>query len=398
MSRNTEPLQEFIPFARPAIGPEEERAVLKVLRSGWLTTGEVAKRFEQEFGQALSASHALAVNSATSGLHLALEVLGIGEGDWVISSPYTFTATVEVARYLGAHPLFVDIEEDTLNIDTHLVEKAVASSGRNVKCVVPVHVGGHPCDMQALGEICSSRSIPVVEDSAHAFPCETNRGPAGTAGDIGVFSFYATKTITTGEGGMFVTSSDALARKAGVLRLHGIDRDVWGRYQSSRPMTWEYDVVAPGYKYNMPDLNAAVGLEQLRKATAFRARRRQIAAQYTEAFSGVDFIETPPMVAGHSWHLFVVGLKLNQLSISRDEFLAELMNRGIGCSVHFKPLHLMTYYRSTYGLKPQDFPRSLQTYLKSFSLPIYPALCDEDVERVIAAVIEIGKEHYRHHG
>ena len=398
MSRTTEHKTDFIPFARPAIGPEEERAVLKVLRSGWLTTGEVAKQFEQEFGQALSAPHALAVNSATSGLHLSLEVLGIGEGDWVAASPYTFTATVEIARYIGAHPLFVDIEEHTLNIDPLLVEHAIAASDRPVKCVVPVHMGGHPCDMLTLKHICSAASIPIVEDAAHAFPCETNGGPAGTVGDIGIFSFYATKTITTGEGGMFVTSSDALAHKAEILRLHGIDRDVWGRYQSSRPTTWEYDVVAPGYKYNMPDLNAAVGLEQLRKADAFRDRRRKIAARYIEAFGDVDFLETPPAVAGHSWHLFVVGLALNRLTISRDKFLAELMSRGIGSSVHFKPLHLMTYYRNTYGLKPADFPRSLARYLRSFSLPIYPALGDEDVERVIAAVIAVGKEHYRHHG
>lgn len=393
MNRSTK--QAVIPFARPAIGVEEERAVIDVLRSGWLTTGDVAAKFEQEFRQALGIKHALAVNSATSGLHLSLECLGIGEGDRVISSPYTFTATVEIARYLGAHPVFVDICEDNPNIDPALVERAIATTN-GVKCVVPVHIGGYPCDMKALQEICSPADIPIVEDAAHAFPCSTNAGPAGTAGTIGVFSFYATKTITSGEGGMLVTESDVLADRARVMRLHGIDRDVWDRYRSNSASTWEYDVIAPGYKYNMPDLNAAVGLEQLRKAESFRRRRAEIAERYIEGFTGIDFIGCPPDDPGHAWHLFTI--RLRGLSITRDEFLARLKDRGVGTSVHYRPLHLMSYYRKTYGLKPEDFPRSLARYGESLSLPIYPSLDDEAVETVIREVTAAGKEYYAPNG
>ena len=411
MNRNTKSTDtDAIPFALPAIGREEEAAVLEVLRSGWLTTGAVARQFELEFAEKLSISHALAVNSATSGLHLALEAVGIGQDDWVVTSPYTFTATVEIARYLGAHPLFVDIEEDTLNIDPDLLEEVLAKETRRIRGIIPVHIGGYPCDMARISDMASSRRIKVVEDAAHAFPCVTNRGPAGTTGDMAVFSFYATKTITSGEGGMVVTDSEELAQKVKILRLHGIDREVWNRYHATgnatrnamggevSPPTWEYDVVAPGYKYNMPDLNAAVGLEQLRKADRFQARRTEIAGQYLDAFRELDFIRTPPDSRGHSWHLFVIGIEEQLLTISRDEYLVELFRAGIGTSVHYKPLHLMRYYRSEYGLRPEDFPRSVSRFRTALSLPIYPSLDDEQVRRIIQAVASVGKEHYRGHG
>ena len=389
MSRNI----DFIPFAKPSIGAEEEEAVLEVLRSGWLTTGGVAKQFEREFSESLPAPHALAVSSGTAGLHLALKILGVGKDDWVVSTPYTFTATVEIARYLGAHPLFADIEEDSFNIDPVEVEKVLDTSGKPVKCVIPVHIGGFPCDMKSICGIAEKKEIAVVEDAAHAYPCRTNLGPAGAVGDFGVFSFYANKTVTTGEGGMLVTSSDEFARQAKVLRLHGIDRDVWNRYRSNKPATWEYDVVEPGYKYNLADLNAAVGLCQLKKAAVFRRKRESIAGRYLDAFSSLDFIRVPPADPGHSWHLFVITLVEDRLSINRDEFLNALQERGIGVSVHYKPLHLMSYYRNKYGLKPEDFRKSLERYLTAISLPIYPGLTDEEVEKVIAEVTSVGKKH-----
>ncbi|MBN1686263.1 MAG: DegT/DnrJ/EryC1/StrS family aminotransferase [Spirochaetales bacterium] len=398
MNLNTEDSTGFVPFARPSIGIEEEEAVLAVLRSGWLTTGGVAKKFEDAFSKALQVPYALAVNSATSGLHLALDVLGVKEGDWVISSPYTFTATVEIARYLGAHPLFVDIERDSFNIDPMLIERALEQSGKRVRCVIPVHVGGFPCNMRSICEIARRKKVAVVEDAAHAFPCRTNAGPAGTAGDFGVFSFYATKTITTGEGGMLVTSCGDFARQAGILRLHGIDREVWKRYQGDEPAAWEYDVVAPGYKYNLADLNAALGLCQLEKALDFRKRRESIARRYLEAFAEADFLRLPPEAPGHSWHLFVLCLKPDLMTVDRDEFLKALIERGVGASVHYKPLHLMSYYRDTYGLKAGDFPNSLERYLGAISLPIYPSMTNEQVEKVIREVMYLGGKYRRSNG
>lgn len=398
MNRNIDTSHGFIPFARPSIGTEEEEAVLAVLRSGWLTTGKVAKQFEEAFSRALPAAHALAVNSATAALHLALKVLDIGPDDWVVSSPYTFTATVETARYLGAHPLFVDIEEDSFNIDPEEVQKAVAGDGRRIKCIIPVHLGGYPCNMKLLSNVAAQNCLAIVEDAAHAFPCMTNAGPAGTIGDFGAFSFYATKTITTGEGGMLVTSSQELARRADTLRLHGIDRDVWNRHSGEEAASWEYDVVAPGYKYNLADLNAAVGLCQLEKAEEFRQRRERIANRYLEAFSGLDFMRLPPAGPGHAWHLFTVCLETDRMTITRDEFLQALIEKGVGVSVHYKPLHLMNYYRTTYGHKAEDFPRSLRRYLGAVSLPIYPSLTDEQVETVIAHVVSLGKKYRRKHG
>ncbi len=298
--------REYIPFARPVIGKEEENLVLKVLRSGWLTTGKYALSLEKSFIKYLNVSHALALNSATSGLHLALEALGIGNGDHVVTSPYTFTATIEIARYLGAHPFFVDIEDSSFNIDPNLIEEALKNEHRKIRCIIPVHLAGHPCDMTAIKDTAQNHQVPIVEDAAHALPCTTNAGLAGTVGDAGVFSLYATKNITSGEGGMLVTSSEEIAARATTMRLHGIDRDVWGRYQAVSPATWEYDIVAPGYKYNMPDLAAAVGLAQLKKVDVFHLRRTQIAEKYLKHFKEHDFLVPPPESPGHSWHLFLL--------------------------------------------------------------------------------------------
>jgi dTDP-4-amino-4,6-dideoxygalactose transaminase len=388
------PVDSFVPFSRPTIGKEEEDAVLAVLRSGWLTTGEVAARFEAEFAAYVGARHALALNSATAGLHLSLEALGVGPGSIVLTTPYTFTATAEVVRYLGADPQFVDIDRSTLNMDPAALEAALEGlmkSGRQVSAIVPVHVAGLPCDMGAINALSVKHGVPIVEDSAHAFPVRQGGRFVGTLGDAGVYSFYATKTITTGEGGMVVTDRDEVARRVRVMRLHGIDRDVWNRYKEPGA-SWKYDVVAPGYKYNLTDIAAAIGRVQLAKANDFLERRRQIARRYIAAFSGLDFLSLPRDAKDHAWQLFIIRLKEKKLSIGRDRFIEELQRRGIGVSVHFIALHLMSYYRDRYTLKPGDFPAALECSRSCISLPISASLTEDETERVISAVVETGKE------
>ena len=385
----------FVPFFRPSIGREEEDAVLSVLRSGWLTTGEVAARFESEFASFCGVPHALAVSSATAGLHLALESLGVGPGDAVITTPYTFAATAEVVRYLGADPVFADIHADSMNIDPEHVEGAVKqckAQNRKVAAILPVHIAGLPCDMAALMDIAARHGIPLVEDAAHAFPVRSCGKLAGAIGDAGVYSFYATKTITTGEGGMLVTNREDVAARARVMRLHGIDRDVWNRY-TSREASWRYDVVAPGYKYNLTDIAAAIGRAQLAKAEDFLLRRRRIAERYLDGFAGMDFLRLPESTENHAWHLFIVHIVPERLAVDRDAFAEELTHRGIGISVHFIPLHLMSYYRERYGLKPESFPRALESFRTCISLPLSPSLSDEEADRVIAAVRETGAAH-----
>ncbi len=386
------PQTHFVPFARPSIAAEEEEAVLAVLRSGWLTTGEVTAHFEKEFAAAVGTRHALAVNSATAGLHLALEALGVGPGSVVLTTPYTFAATAEVARYLGADPVFVDIDRATLNIDPALLQSTLErllKAGRKVSAMMPVHVAGLPCDMDAIGHLSLRYGVPIVEDAAHAFPVRHGARFAGTLGDAGVYSFYPTKSITTGEGGMVVTDRDEVAKRVRVMRLHGIDREVWNRY-AEPGASWKYDIVAPGYKYNMPDMASAIGRVQLRKADVFWERRRSIVRRYLTALNGLDYLSLPGWVENHAWHLFILRVKPAALSIDRDAFIVELQRRGIGASVHFIPLHTMSYYRERYGLKPEDFPVALECYQAAVSLPLSASLTDEDVEQVIEAVVEVG--------
>ena len=388
-------MAESIPFARPSIGAEEERGVLEVLRSGWLTTGRIAKQFEDEFSAHTRTPHCLAVSSATAGLHLALEAVGVRAGSQVITTPYTFAATSEVIRYLGAHPLFVDVEESTANIDPRRVDEAIRRTDGEASAVLPVHVAGLPCDMAGLRE--AAAGLPVVEDAAHRSPAPVGESPEvqeSSGGDVRVYSFYATKTMTTGEGGMVCTARDELAARMRVMRLHGIDRDVWDRYTSA-VASWRYDVREAGYKYNLPDLLAAVGVAQLRKVAAFRERRRAIAARYAAGLSDRDYLEIPPMCGEHDFHLYCLRIRPRRLRMCRDEIIGELARRGIGCSVHFIPLHLMGYYRRTYGLRPEDFPISLSIYERSISLPIYPGLGDDEVDRVVAEVRNIGDAAYR---
>ncbi len=393
MNQNTEKINN-IPFALPSLGKEEEDAVIKVLRSKWLTTGNITSQFENDFSARTGSRYSISVNSATGGLHLSLDALDLAKGSYVITTPYTFTATAEVLRYLDMHPLFVDITEEDYNIDPVLIEKAISKEKKNISCIIPVHIAGHLCRMDEIMAIALKNNLPVVEDAAHAFPvCEKGKY-AGTFGDAGIFSFYATKTITTGEGGMIVTNNEKITEHIKMMRLHGIDRDVWDRYKTVGKK-WYYEVKSPGFKYNLTDIASAIGIEQLKKADLFNQRRKEIASMYKKAFSGYDFITLPPESESHCWHLFMIRVSEKKLRITRDEFIQNLINKGIGVSVHFIPLHLMPYYRDNYGLKPEDFPRSMAKYLSSISLPIYPDLDNEKVEYIIKSVIEIGKANYR---
>jgi dTDP-4-amino-4,6-dideoxygalactose transaminase len=376
----------FLPFALPDIGEEEIAEVVDSLRSGWVTTGPKARRFEQDFAAFLGDAglHCVAVNSATAGLHLALEALGIGPGDEVITTTHTFTATAEVVRYLGADVRLVDIDPATLNIDPAAVEAAITP---RTKAILPVHYAGLAADMPALLAVARRHGLKVVEDAAHALPTTVGGALVGTlASDATVFSFYANKTITTGEGGMLVTRDAALARRAQVMRLHGMNRDAFDRFTAKRP-SWYYEIVAPGFKYNLTDIAAALGLHQLRKAHAFQQRRAAIAAAYDAAFAGLPLVTPPGPPAGqtHAWHLYVLRLA-DDAGIERDRFIERLFDAGIGCSVHYIPLHLQPYWRDRYALAPAQFPHSQRAFERMLSLPVYTRMSDADVGRVVAAV------------
>ena len=379
----------FLPFALPEIGEDEIAEVVDTLRSGWVTTGPKAKRFEADFAAFLGDTaggslHCVAVNSATAGLHLALEALGIGPGDEVITTTHTFTATAEVARYLGADVKLVDIDPATLNIDPAAVDAAITP---RTKALIPVHYAGLAADMPRLLAIAARHGLKVVEDAAHALPTTCGGRLVGTlASDATVFSFYANKTITTGEGGMLVTRDEALAKRARVMRLHGMSRDAFDRFTAKVP-SWYYEIVAPGFKYNLTDIAAALGLHQLKKAQAFQQRRAAIAARYDAAFAGLPLVTPPGAAAGdlHAWHLYAVRLA-DGATLERDRFIERLFELGIGCSVHYIPLHLHPYWRERYGLEPGMFPHSQRAYERMVSLPIYTRMGDADVERVVEAV------------
>jgi len=379
---------EFMPFALPEIGEEEIAAVTDALRSGWVTTGPKARQFESDFSTFLGGGvEAIAVNSATAGLHLGLEALGIGPGDEVITTTHTFTATAEVIRYLGADPVFVDVDPATLCIDVKAVESAITS---NTKAVIPVHFAGRAADMDGLLAVAKKHDLKVMEDAAHALPTTCGGHLVGTLGsDVTVFSFYANKTITTGEGGMLVTRDPEIAKRARVMRLHGISRDAFDRFTAKVP-SWYYEVVAPGFKYNMTDIAAAMGIHQLRKADRFQARRAQIAAMYDEAFRGLPIVLPPEPARGdkHSWHLYVIRLG-DSVAMARDRFVERMFELGIGCSVHYIPLHLHPYWRDAYGLRPERFPASQHIYERTLSLPMYSAMTDADVARVVNAVKQV---------
>ena len=379
-------MTEFLPFALPEIGDEEIAEVVDALRSGWITTGPKTRRFEEEFAAFLGAQqlHAVAVNSATAGLHLALEAAGVGPGDEVITTTHTFTATAEVVRYLGADPVFVDIAPQSYCIDPELVEAAISPRTR---AIVPVHYAGFPCDIANLSKLATRHGLHVIEDAAHAFPTVYRDRLVGTLEtSAAVFSFYATKTLATGEGGMIITRDPSLARRARVMRLHGIDRDAFDRYTSDRP-AWYYEVVAPGYKYNMTDLAASLGLHQLRKAQRFHARRTALAEAYDAALADLPVVLPPRPGPGcsHAWHLYVIRLR-DDAPVGRDEFIRRMYAHGVGCSVHYIPLHQQPYWRDRYGLRQEQFPVSQRLFERCVSLPIYTRMTDQDLARVASAV------------
>lgn len=376
----------FLPFARPDITDAEVDAAATAIRSGWLTTGQNARSFEEEFAQFLAPDvTAIAVNSATAGLHLALESLGIGPGDEVIVPTWTFTSTAEVVRYLGAEPVLVDVDPATLHIDYDLARDAVTERTR---AVMPVHMAGLMVSPQATRAFAEEFGLEVVEDAAHTLPASLEGETVGTGSShASVFSFYATKTITTGEGGMVVTrDQDAVARMR-TMRLHGISRDIFNRY-SSRTPAWQYEVVAPGFKYNLPDPSAAIGRVQLGRAQEMRDKRASIARRYTAAFDGLP-LELPVDAAGpeseHSWHLYMIRV-LDGLQ--RDELVQRLSELGVGTSVHFIPLHLHPYWRDRAEYQPEDFPVATAQFERVLSLPAFSAMTDTEVDRVIEAVTE----------
>jgi dTDP-4-amino-4,6-dideoxygalactose transaminase len=381
----------FLDFSPPLVGEEEIQEVVDTLRSKWLSTGPKTRRFEAEFTAYLGAPGCLALNSCTAGLHTALVTLGIGPGDEVITTPMTFAASVNVIEHVGARPVLVDVEPDTLNIDPAAVAAAMTP---RTKCVIPVHYAGHPADLDPIRSLGNAHGLAIVEDAAHALPARYKGPFIGSGQNPVAFSFYATKNLTTGEGGMLTGSPDFLDR-ARVISLHGMSRDAWGRYE--RGASWYYEVLAPGFKYNMSDVQAALGIWQLRRLERSQERRRVIVAAYNEAFRDVAALQIPAHRAEveHAWHLYVLRLCTDQLSIDRDRFIGELTERNIGTSVHFIPVHLHPYYRDRYGFLPWAFPVAYANYQRMLSLPLNPCMSDADVADVIAAVLDIVEEFGR---
>ena len=400
-----------VPFHKAAITKAEEDAVLDVLRSGWLTTGKYALEFEKKFSQITSNGDegtdrapviSLAVNSNTSGMILAMEACGVCEGTYVITTPYTFVSTAACARHLGADVLFADLEKDTYSIDPDKIEeilKEAAAQGKTVKAIVPVHIAGNICNMERILELAkkystASNTIKVIEDAAHSFPSPTALGYAGTIGDAGVFSFYVTKTITTAEGGMVCTRDPELARRMTVMRMHGMDRTTWDRYTSPRA-SWEYDIIAPGYKFNLPDVLAAIGVCQLDRAWLFYEQRKAIVDMYNKAFETLDFIELPPDGPGNSWHLYLMRIVPEKLKITREQFAKKMQEAGLGISVHFIPIFHFTYWKELYpDFTAQNYPNAENQYNRTISIPLYPDMTKEQAELVIETVKKIGLENH----
>jgi perosamine synthetase len=380
----------FLPFHRPWIDEADIEEVTDTLRSGWLTMGPKTLKFEERFADYVGAKHAVAVNSATAGLHLALDALALQPDEEVITSTYTFTSTAAVALHVGAVPVLVDILPGTLSLDPEAVARAIT---RRTRAIVPVHMAGAPCDMDPILELAARHGLAVVEDAAHALPAECRGRKIGTIGDLTVFSFYAGKNMTTGEGGMVTTDSTEYADVLRVRRLHGISRDAWKRYTAEG--SWYYEVAYPGYKCNMTDVAAALGLQQLRKLDRFHAIRSYYASIYQLGLCDLPEVVLPEVEDGmqHAWHLYVIQLNLERLTIGRDHFVELLRRENIGTSVHFIPLHLHPYYRERFGYKPESFPRALEAYRRVISLPLYPRMTEADVWDVIRAVRSIVERH-----
>lgn len=383
-----------IPFAKVSAAGNEMNYLKEVLQSGWLTTSSKAKKFEERFAEFTGAKYACAVNSCTSALHLAVEAIGIKPGDKVLVPSLTFTSSAEVVRYMGADPVFVDVEYGT-GLITPQILKAAIKKYNHIAAIILVHFGGQAVNLttregSGVMDICRKNNIKIIEDAAHAFPTKFQDKYIGSFGNITCFSFYANKTITSGEGGMLVTDDQTIYERVKVMRLHGINRDIWQRFTTDQSK-WEYDIVAPGFKYNMPDINAAVGLAQLEKAEFFRQQRQRCANFYFNELADIYCLDLPvckgPMM-NHSWHLFPVIL-LPKSPISRNEFIKKMADTGIGTSVHYKPLHRMSYYRDKYTLSPDNFPNTEKIWNGTVSLPIYPDLLDEELRYICMTIKEI---------
>ncbi len=391
-----------VPFHKAAITKAEEDAVLEVLRSGWLTTGKYALEFEKKFSKALGDESiiSLAVNSNTSGMILAMEACGVKPGTAVITTPYTFVSTAACGRHLGADVYFADVEKDTYNIDPVKIEEILKKDTEHkVKAIIPVHIAGNVCRMEEILNLAKKYStkenkIYVIEDAAHSFPSPTKLGYAGAIGDAGVFSFYVTKTITTAEGGMVCTKNPELAKRMTMMRLHGMDRTTWDRYTSPRA-SWEYDIVAPGYKFNLPDVLAAIGCCQVDRAVLFYEQRKAIVDKYNTAFKDLDFIQLPPDGEGNAWHLYLMRIVPEKLKITREEFAKKLQAEGLGISVHFIPIFHFTYWNELYpDFTAENYPNAESQYSKTISIPLYPDMSDEQAEYVINTIKKIGLENH----
>jgi len=378
-----------VPFHKPHITDDEVSEVIDSIRSGWLTMGPKTFKFEERFREYVGSGNAVSMNSCTAGLHLALKAVNLNEGDEVIVPAMTFTATAEVVTYFNALPVLADIDEETFNIDPAEIKKKMTAK---TKVVIPVHFAGQPCDMDEINDLARSQNSYVIEDAAHAFPALYKNRKIGSGGDMTCFSFYATKTLSTGEGGMTTTDNDEFAGKMRVLRLHGISKDAWKRYSAEG--SWYYEVTDAGYKYNMTDIQASLGIAQLKKSDWMWKKRKEIALKYNEAFKSCEELVTPYVKDDResAWHLYAIKLNLEMLRINRNRFIEELKARGIGTSVHFIPLYRHPFYSKTFGYKPEDFPKSERVYERILSLPIYPAMTDEDVNAVIESVADVAKE------
>jgi dTDP-4-amino-4,6-dideoxygalactose transaminase len=378
-----------VPFHRAAVGDEEARAASEVIHSGWLTMGPKTFEFEKEFAKYVGAEHAIAVSTGTAALHLSLEAAGIQAGDEVLLPTTTFTATAEAVTYLRARPVLVDIDPVTMNMDP---EDAARRITPRTKAIIPVHLGGQPCDMEEISKLARARSLRVIEDAAHALPSEYRGKRIGQISEFTCFSFYATKTLTTGEGGMITTGNPEAAERMRLMRLHGIERDAWKRYRGDG--SWSYEVLEAGFKYNLTDLQSAIGLVQLARCDALKRARERIAQRYSAAFSSCEDLVIPTIRENRStsWHLYVLRLCPGTLNIDRNEFIEALHHRGVACSVHFIPLHLQPYYRRAYGYRPGDFPRAEREYHRCLSLPIYPGMTDIEIDHVISAVLNTAAE------
>lgn len=381
----------FLPFAPPLVGEEEINEVIDTLRSGWLTTGPKTRKFAEDFAEYNQAPEALTVSSCTAALHLSLMALDVGPGDEVITTPLTFAASVNVIEHVGAKPVLADVESDTLNIDPAKIEQAITSA---TKAIIAVHYAGHPVELDAIREIADRHNIHLIEDAAHAIGASWKGQPIGSGSNPACFSFYATKNLTTGEGGM-LTGASKIVDHARTLSLHGMSREAWSRYAAGGK--WAYDIVAPGYKYNMTDIQAALGIQQLRRFASMQQRRQDIVAQYQAAFSDDPAFQTPVCRdhVTHAWHLYVLRINESELTIDRNKLIEEINARNIGTSVHFIPIHIHSYYANKYGWKPEDFPVALDSFNRMISLPLSAKMTDQDVADVIEAVTEIAAKSRR---